>query len=127
MNIDKIGIASSLLCLVHCLAVPVVSTLIYEGTLASGSHSHGSLLSTAVDITFLIIAVYAVVASVRKVNTVLPKILLIGGLVVFGGGIIARYELGSDIFVHLGSATLIAGHLVAFLKASNSKPDLKQI
>lgn len=59
---DKLGIIASFICLVHCIATPFLfMAKVYSNKLVETT----SLLWSSLDYVFLIIALYAVVQSVR--------------------------------------------------------------
>lgn len=62
---DLIGVVSALLCLIHCVAVPVLLVL---GALSEGLWAHTAVL----DYLFIVLALMAVYFATRNQETTLP-------------------------------------------------------
>ena len=114
---DYLGISGSMLCLIHCLAVPFlfIGHELYDGH----SHDHWSEAFTHVhqplwqsltfnwDHFFLLIALVAAIHTVRKSHRQEVKMIIAIGWLMFFSGVLFFYPL-----VHLGSIILISGHLL---------------
>lgn len=101
---DKIGIISSILCLIHCLAIPLIFALSAEA-LHFSEHEFPFL-----DYTFAFVALIAAVLSSRKTdNRRLKKAFAIGWLM-FIVGVIFHDSDYLVYLLHLGSLVLIISH-----------------
>lgn len=99
---DPLGIINSALCIVHCLAMPLL--------VAIGA---SFLEHRAVGYVFVVLAGVAVLSAVRHRNRPLVAALLGVGLALFAVGIVlegAYHEL--EVLTYAGSAVLIVGHLL---------------
>jgi len=104
---DKIGIAGSILCLIHCLIAPFIAI---SGT-ALASHWHGGDSVWRLDYIFLIISGAAVYYATRHVADKYLKVFLWLSFFVFSGSLLL--ESKGEIFhwlSYVGSFMLIAGH-----------------
>jgi len=117
---DKVGMISSLLCLVHCLTVPLVLGIWY-GSKINTDHIHDhNLFMIIIDYTFLAIAVYASIKSIISNSTMVIRSILIAGLILFSAGILAKGYNITDLFLHAGSFLLIIGHLSSYINIRKS-------
>lgn len=95
---DWWGLSGSTLCLIHCLAGPIV----FGAAVAGGWHLPW------LDWLFALIAAWAVSQTVRSTQLPLVRHLLIGGLALFTLGLLA------DVFSHASlDANLGVRHLLA--------------
>lgn len=105
---DYVGILGSLLCIVHCLALPVLAL----GTsIGHDHHAHIGFLS--LDYLFILVNAIAVYFATRDHRSVLVKVLLWSALVIFGVSLV--FEERHVMFQwlgYVGSALLITGHLI---------------
>jgi hypothetical protein len=105
INSDYLGITSSVLCLIHCLALPII--FVFTGY-AGLNETH--ILGIGVDYIFAILALVAAVYTARHAHLPYIKFSLIIGWLLFISGILLE-EYGSwHYLMHLGSATLIFSH-----------------
>ncbi len=96
---------SSLGCILHCLAMPVV---IY----ASGAALHGEHTEW-LDYLFVAVAAGAVVYSVRQAHFLAVKLLLIGAWLLFSVGVVLQPAFApASLLAYAGSVGLIAGHAI---------------
>lgn len=103
---DLIGIASAVLCLIHCLVPPVL--FLFFGHLIEHSHEHFFRW----DYLFLIISCYAVYhASQHAVNTSI-KGLLWASFGVLTIAILFHHISFMAYIAYLASFGLIGGHLI---------------
>ena len=103
---DKVGIISSLLCLIHCLAIPLIFGFSAEA-LHAIHHDY-----PVIDYIFAVISLIAAYFSIRKTDKTALKIGFIFGWILFILGVIMH---GNHIMVwslHLGTLILIITHLV---------------
>lgn len=117
-NSDFIGMISSALCLVHCLAVPLfmgwyaIQDHLHEHADHSHTHVHASVGGFNLDYFFILICLVAVWFSTRNHHTTpLLKILLWSFFAMFSIGILL--EAYAPFFQYLGylaSLGLIAVH-----------------
>jgi len=105
---DYIGIAGSVLCIVHCLLVPALAL---GSSFSHNHHSSAGLLS--LDYFFILINAIAVYYATRDHKSLPLRILLWGALSLFSVSLI--FENQNGIFTLLGyagSGLLIVGHLL---------------
>ena len=105
---DYIGIAGSVLCIVHCLLVPALAL---GSSFSHNHHSNAGLLS--LDYFFILINAIAVYYATRDHKSLPLRILLWGALSLFSVSLI--FENQNGIFTLLGyagSGLLIVGHLL---------------
>jgi hypothetical protein len=111
---DKIGITASVLCLIHCLALPVIFTLSAD-TLYLVQHE-----MPFVDYIFALIALIAAVLSARKTHSRKIKAGFAVGWTFFIVGVLFHHNPILFYLLHLGSVILIVTHLKN-LKSCNIK------
>jgi len=105
---DYIGILGSLLCIVHCIAMPVLAL---GSTFGHDHHMHIGFIS--LDYLFILINAAAVYFATRDHKSVFVRTLLWSALLIFAVSLI--FEERNIVFQWLGyfgSALLITGHLV---------------
>ena len=105
---DYVGILGSLLCIVHCLAMPVLAL---GSAFGHDHHLHIGFLS--LDYLFILINAAAVYFATRNHRSVFINILLWSALLLFAVSLI--FEERNAVFQwlgYLGSALLITGHLI---------------
>lgn len=113
-NSDILGMTNSLLCVVHCTALPLL--MASQPWLTTMDHTTASPLWTYLDVLFLLLSLWSVLASMRKVGWRLKWQFAIAWILL-GSGMLAElcFSLnGWDILVHLGSVSLIITHFQAF-------------
>ena len=102
---DWVGILSSMGCILHCLAMPVV---IY----ASGAALHQAHTEW-LDYLFVAIAAVAVIYSVRQARSAGVKLLLIGAWLLFSVGVMLQATFApATLLAYAGSVGLITGHAI---------------
>lgn len=105
---DGLGILNSVLCIVHCLAMPVLIA-------AGASYFDHSLFGWA----FVVLAYLAVRSAIRSRNNARIALILGIGWAFFAVGIVLeKQHEGLEALTYLGSAVLIAGHLLNVLAPS---------
>lgn len=114
---DAAAIALSMLCLVHCLALPIAISLLPAAThlLDVPEEVHAILFLVAAPIS-----AYAISAGYRRHGFLLPMLIAAAALGLIGlgafGGLSVLLETGVSV---AGSLLLVAAH-VANLRASSS-------
>jgi hypothetical protein len=105
---DGLGIVNSVLCIVHCLAMPLLIA-------AGASFFQNPLIGWA----FVILAYLAVRSAVRRRSNARIALILGIGWALFAVGIVLenQYE-GLEVLTYMGSTVLIAGHLLNVLAPS---------
>lgn len=108
---DWIGIGSSWLCLIHCVAGPLLLTV-----LGAGMFWHNEWLEGGI----LVLAVLAVWLTSSRTQDREVRLLLWAGLLVFALGFLMDH--GTDYLLHLpASVLLMTGHLKN-LRQQQNKP-----
>jgi hypothetical protein len=105
---DYIGIAGSVLCIIHCLLVPALA---FGSTIAHDHHADTGLIS--LDYFFILVNGIAVYFATRDHKSLPLRILLWGALSLFAVSLI--FEGQNQAFSWLGyagSGLLIAGHVI---------------
>lgn len=105
---DGLGIVNSALCIVHCLAMPVLIA-------AGASFFQHPLIGWA----FVILAYLAVRSAIRSRNNARIALILGIGWALFAVGIVLESQYtGLEALTYIGSTVLIAGHLLNVLVPS---------
>ncbi|MEL6675976.1 MAG: MerC domain-containing protein [Bacteroidota bacterium] len=114
---DWIGIFSAFLCLIHCLAGPVLIGLgahVHVHETAAGTHEHASIwLSHSWDFLFLAIGLVAVWFSARHTSSSLLKVLLWAAYLFLAA--MLMLEAYAEVFRYLAyaaSLALIGAHIL---------------
>lgn len=102
---DKIGITASILCLIHCLALPILFTLSAD-TLHLVGHETPTL-----DYIFAGVALIAAYFSARRTNNNKIKIAFGIGWTFFIIGVLLHNNPYLFVLLHIGSVILIVTHL----------------
>lgn len=121
LNWDRIGIALSGICMVHCLALPIVVAFLPVLTLGLG-HSH--LFHALI----LILVIPTVILALRKAHRQALVITLLGsGLLLIIAGLSSgsfwhNYFLETILTV-AGSIFLVSGHITNYFTHSSCEMD----
>lgn len=122
LTFDHIGITSSILCLIHCLALPVIfaaSSIVAESGHHDEHHTHDGFNW---DYVFAVLAIIAVYFTARRNPHKYIRVFLYIGAVLFAAGV-ALHEFGNWYYMmHAGSVTLIATHTYNLIKHRRSCP-----
>jgi MerC mercury resistance protein len=102
---DKIGITASILCLIHCLALPILFTVSAD-TLHLVNHE-----MPIIDYIFAGVALVAAYLSARKTTNTKVKIAFGVGWAFFILGVLLHDNPYLFILLHIGSIILIITHL----------------
>lgn len=122
-NADFLGMLSSSLCLVHCIAVPLVmgwySVMEHSGhdhATVGHAHSHLSMGGFNWDLFFVALGAIAVYFSTRAHHiTPTLKAVLWGFFAVFAVGIFLEQRIPAFQYVgYVGSLGLIVGHWINY-------------
>jgi hypothetical protein len=110
---DHLGITGSFLCLIHCLAAPMLA--LFTTGLAHSGHYHFHFFPGD-DYFFIALSVFAVYFASRNVRNRKVLISLWVSMSVFAISLsIARYNHDwewMEYFAHLGAVGLIVSHLI---------------
>ncbi|MGB3778981.1 MAG: MerC domain-containing protein [Tunicatimonas sp.] len=98
-NSDLIGIGSSVLCIIHCLLLPV---LILAGSLTGDTHRWAWL-----DYLFILLATLAVFYSTRRLKSTFLRRGLWLTLVVFSGSIVFHEHHPAALYISVASSLLL--------------------
>ena len=109
MKSDRIGIVSSVVCLVHCASIPVLMSAATHWD----TYLHRLLDSEWIHYAFLLVALSAVYFSTRHARLPKLRFLLWIFFGIFGLGIFASENFPvAKALVYLGSIGLVVGHLL---------------
>jgi hypothetical protein len=117
---DLLGLASSMLCLVHCLAFPLLYAAFsaYETHAHAGhDHAHGHAHDHGgfnIDYLFASLALVAVVMAIRQTNLWLVRLGLGLGWAILAAGIVLAGQGFPDYVIHVGSLILVSAHIYNF-------------
>lgn len=98
-NSDLVGIGSSVLCIIHCLLLPI---LVLLGSLSGDAHRWAWL-----DLVFILLATVAVFYSTRRLKSLFLKRGLWLTLLVFSGAIVFHEHHPAALYVSVTSSLLL--------------------
>lgn len=104
LNSDFLGMFSSMLCLIHCLALPML--VVFSGE-AIKNIGHLEFL----DWIFAVISLYAAYDSIKKTKSKYLRISFIIGWIFFIFGVFQHEDEFLSYSLHLGSLILIISHI----------------
>lgn len=105
---DYVGILGSLLCIVHCIAMPVLAL---GSAFGHDHHLHIGFLS--LDYLFILVNAVAVYFATRNHRSVFVNVLLWSALVLFAVSLVfEERNVAFRWLGYVGSALLITGHLI---------------
>lgn len=108
---DYVGIAGSVLCLVHCLVTPALAL---GGSLSASAHDHGT--GGLLNYFFILFNGIAVYFATRDHKTPALRIFLWASFALFSGSLLLESHSHAFQFMgYAGSAFLILGHLYNLL------------
>lgn len=116
---DYIGVAGSVLCLVHCLITPVLAL----GSSLSIDHNEaGGWL----DYLFILVNGLAVFFATREHRSPALRLFLWGSFALFSVSLLLEHEFaGFKILGYVGSGLLILGHLYNLIYCRTSRMSLE--
>ena len=107
-RLDVTGIALSTLCLIHCLAVPLIAAGAFAWVVSESVHV---VLSIALSTVVLAV----VVPGYKRHRKAAAPILLVSGVALVVGAVLlgeAIGEVGETALTIVGSAALVLGHVL---------------
>lgn len=105
---DYVGILGSLLCIVHCIAMPVLAL---GSAFGHDHHLHIGFLS--LDYLFVLVNAAAVYFATRNHRSVFVNVLLWSALLLFAVSLVfEERNVAFRWLGYVGSALLITGHLI---------------
>lgn len=112
---DHIGIASSFLCLIHCLALPLIASAYiitdnFHSEESDHIHHHHSGFNW--DYVFAALAVVAAIFVIRKTPHPWIRVFLSIGALFFAIGVLLHDSGSLYYLMHTGSTILIITHTV---------------
>ena len=112
---DNVGIISSILCLIHCLLLPVAISAVSVANHHLHDHGHGHTHSHGglefLDYIFWVFSLIAVYYSVRHTHHIRIRLAFYFAGLLFTGGILFKdYLPGGEIWSYMGSLCLICTH-----------------
>lgn len=108
LNSDFLGMWTSMLCLIHCLALPMI--LVFSGE-AMNLLEHLEFL----DWIFAVLSLYAAYDSLRKTKSKKLKIAFVVGWIFFITGVFFHEDKILSYSLHLGSVILIFSHIKNYM------------
>jgi len=120
LNVDFIGFSASLLCAVHCAALPFLLTL---APLAGLQLLDSPWVEYAFIVLSICIATGALVQGYRKHHhKFLPLIIAVAGFVLIGLGQFLELSWAEALLTATGGATIAIAHLMNWKHIVQSKP-----
>jgi len=121
---DKIGIAGGTLCLIHCLAMPMLA-LVSSGV-ALGGHTHQHGWFPGDDYLFVLICAVTVFFAARSAHSRAVRLVMLVSAVVFStsvllGHLFHIHDPLVDYSGHVGALTLIGAHIANLKDAKNKR------
>jgi hypothetical protein len=122
---DLLGLASSMLCLVHCLAFPLLYAAFSAYDSHAHAHTHGHDHAHGhthahggfnIDYLFASLALVAVVMAIRQTSLWPVRLGLGLGWAVLATGIVLVGQGFPDYVIHIGSLILVSAHIYNFRK-----------
>ena len=111
-NPDLLGIGSSVLCIIHCLLLPV---LVLAGSLSGDTHRWAWL-----DYGFIALATVAVYSSTRRLKSTFLRRGLWLSLLVFSGAILFHEHHPAALYVSVLSSLLLMFFHLSSYRAKHS-------
>lgn len=101
---DYMGMFTSILCAIHCSAVPVFMSL---GLVSGAGHSHNHFIDLTLALTGLVIALYTLVKDYNFHKNIAPLAIASIGFVVLFGSILYLENIALNI---LGGLSIAYAH-----------------
>ncbi|MEL6559901.1 MAG: MerC domain-containing protein [Bacteroidota bacterium] len=110
LHIDFVGFVASLLCAIHCAALPFLLTL---APLAGLQFLDNHWVEYAIILFSFVIATRALLQGYRRHHKkVIPLILAVVGFVLIGIGQVMELEWMEALFMSVGGVTIAVAHLI---------------
>jgi len=110
LHLDFFGFSASMLCALHCAALPFLLTL---APLAGLQFLDNHWIEYTVILLSLLIASNSLIASYRKNHKRLVAIIVaLGGFLLIGFGQISESEFNEALFTSTGGAMIAIAHLI---------------
>ena len=110
LHADFVGFSASLLCAVHCLALPFLLSL----TPLAGAHFlHNHWFEYAIILLSFVVASYSLVHGYRKHHqNLLPLIIVTAGFLLIGAGHFLPIKWSEALLTAAGGVTIALAHLL---------------
>ncbi|MGB0431483.1 MAG: MerC domain-containing protein [Bacteroidia bacterium] len=118
---DKIGIWSSILCIVHCLAVPVV--MAYTN---NSFDLHDKVWWDLIQVFFVLIGFWAVKHAVSHVKVAWLKISFWVSFAILVASIFMHHSLLGEILNYTAAGSLVGLHTLNLYVSRDKKPAVAQ-
>lgn len=109
LHIDFIGFVASLLCAVHCAALPFLLAL---SPLAGLQFLDNHWIEYAIILFSFVIASRALLQGYRYHKKLIPLILTVTGFAFIGLGQVIELEWMEALFMSIGGVTIATAHLI---------------
>ncbi|MFY0674449.1 MAG: MerC domain-containing protein [Bacteroidia bacterium] len=119
---DKIGIWSSLLCIVHCLAVPVV--MAYTN---NSIDLHHNMWWDLLQVFFVLIGFWAVRHAVGHVKITWIKIAFWVSFIVLVASIFMHHSFIGEVLNYTAAGSLVGLHTLNLIVSRNKKPSVARV
>ncbi len=110
LHADFIGFSASLLCAIHCLALPFLLSLV---PLAGSHFMHNHWFEYAIILLSLVVASYALIHGYRKHHhNLLPLIMVTTGFILIAAGHLLPIVWSESLLSGGGGVTIALAHLL---------------
>ncbi len=111
---DMLGVSASVLCLIHCLAFPMMISMGFIfGHDEHHDHAQGHIHWHWMDFLFVFLAVWAVINAVKSTNSKAIKIALWSAVTFFSVGVLLHDVYEWMIYISLlSSIALVIIHII---------------
>jgi uncharacterized membrane protein YfhO len=117
-NLDFAGMAASILCALHCIALPLFLSL---GLTTSSSLLHNHSFDIAIIGIGIVIACLSLLSDYKKHKSILPLSCILVGFVVLIYGLKSGHGYEHAAISVLGSLIVTTAHIVNWKKAKAAK------
>ncbi len=109
-NLDRIGITASVLCAIHCAAIPFLLTMLPLWGLEFMADERVEMAMIGLS---LVIGVWSLVGTYRKNHhKIAPVLILIAGFLLIGLGHFIGNQPLEPVLIPLGGLTIAAAHVL---------------
>ena len=116
INLDFAGLTASVICALHCIAVPIILSL----GVANSSHlMHDHSFDIVVIALGIVIATFSLLGDFKKHRSLLPIMLVILGFSILTTGILMGHDTFHVFMSVIGSSFVASAHYINWKKGRN--------
>jgi di/tricarboxylate transporter len=117
INLDVAGVIASIICALHCIAIPLIFSL---GLTSSGHLMHDHTFDIIIIVVGLVIASLSLINDIKKHKSFWPLILVFIGFIILGIGLTKDHHNYQHLYFSLiGSCFVISAHLTNWKMGRN--------